>query len=281
MLSTKDKIRVATALSRVVRTARAAVGASSDNVLVKRGGNAWQLDLKEGIDFAIFLGLYERTTRRAIHRWVRPGSVVLDVGANIGAHTLELARRVGPSGKVIAFEPTSFAHTKLLRNLALNPSLAAIVKAEQLMLAASDGRRTELQIYSSWPLVPADGLHSNHLGRLQPTEGAAGVSLDSYLERAGISRVDFIKLDVDGYECEVLEGARHCLDIFHPPIVMELAPYVLRERGASLAQLVNILGRSGYRFTRLSGEALSQDVPTLESKIAVGSSINVIARASS
>ena len=62
---------------------------------------------------------------------------------------------------------------------------------------------------------------------------------------------------------------------------MELAPYVLRERGASLAQLVDIFGRSGYRFTRLNGEALSQDGPTLESKIAVGSSINVIAQASS
>jgi FkbM family methyltransferase len=193
----------------------------------------------------------------AIHRLVSPGSVVLDVGANIGAHTLELARRVGSSGKVIAFEPTSFAHSKLLRNLALNPNLAAMVKAEQLMLAASDHRSTESEIYSSWPLVHADRLHANHLGRLQSTEGARAISLDSYLEQNGVTRVDFIKLDVDGYECEVLEGARHCLDIFRPPIVMELAPYVLRERGASLAQLINVFGRSGYRFSRLDGEVLS------------------------
>jgi len=278
MLSTKDKIAVAAALSRIVRTARAAVGAASDSVLVTRDGIAWQLDLREGIDFAIFLGLYERSTRMAIHRLVSPGSVVLDVGANIGAHTLELARRVGSGGKVFAFEPTSFAHSKLLRNLALNPGLAAVVEAKQLMLAASDHRSTESQIYSSWPLVHADRLHANHLGRSQSTEGARAISLDSYLEQNGVTRVDFVKLDVDGYECEVLEGARHCLDKFRPPIVMELAPYVLRERGASLAQLVKILVRSGYRFTPLNGEALSQDAPTLESKIAVGSSINVIAR---
>jgi FkbM family methyltransferase len=281
MLSTKNKIAVAAALSRIIRTARVAVGAASDHVLVKRDGIAWQLDLKEGIDFAIFLNLYERSTRRAIRRWVRPGSVVLDVGANIGAHTLELARQVGRGGKVFAFEPTTFAHFKLLQNLALNPGLAAIVKAEQLMLASSDDRSTDLQIYSSWPLIQADRLHADHLGRLQTTEGARAISLDTYLGQAGVSRVDFIKLDVDGYECEVLEGARRCLDTYRPPIVMELAPYVLQERGASLAQLVAILGRSGYRFTGLDGEPVSQNVTALESKIAVGSSINVIARIAS
>jgi FkbM family methyltransferase len=208
---------------------------------------------------------------------VGPGSVVLDVGANIGAHTLEFASRVGSSGKVFAFEPTFFAHRKLLQNLALNPSLAAIVKAEQLMLAASDNRTTELEIYSSWPLIRQDNLHAKHLGRLQPTEGARAISLDTYLRQAGVPRVDFVKLDVDGFECEVLEGARHCLDVFRPTILMELAPYLLLERGASLAQLVAILTRSGYRFARLDGEVFPLDVQTLENKIADGSSINVIA----
>jgi len=278
MLTTRGKIAIASALSGIVRAARAAVGAASDNVLVTRDGIAWHLDLREGIDFAIFLGLYERSTTKAIRRWVRPGSVVLDVGANIGAHTLEFARRVGSGGKVFAFEPTLFAHSKLLQNLALNPSLAANVKSEQLMLASSDNRTTEFKIYSSWPLVRANGLHAKHLGRLQPTEGARAISLDTYLRQAGVPRVDFIKLDVDGFECEVLEGARHCLDTFRPTILMELAPYLLRERGASLAQLAAILGRTGYRFERLDGEAFSLDVRTLESTIVDGSSINVIAR---
>jgi FkbM family methyltransferase len=276
MLTTKSKIKIAAALSHIVRTARTAVGSTSDNVLVKRDGIAWRLDLKEGIDFGIFLGLYERSTTRAIRQWVRPGNIVLDVGANIGTHTLELARRVGPGGKVFAFEPTVFAHSKLLQNLALNPSLAAIVKPEQLMLAASDDRAAELQIYSSWPLIRVDSLHANHLGRLQSTEGSRAICLDTYLRQAGVAGVDFIKLDVDGFECEVLEGARHCLDVFRPTILLELAPYVLRERGASLTQLVGILGRSGYCFARLDGEGF--DPPTLESKIADGSSINVIAR---
>ena len=278
MLTTRRKISIAAALSRLVRTARAVVSTGSDKVLVKRDGILWKLDLGEGIDFAIFLRLYERSMTKAIRRWVHPGSVILDIGANIGAHTLDLARRDGSDGRVIAFEPTFFAHSKLLQGLALNPDLAAIVKPEQLMLVASDNRATELQIYSSWPLVHEDSLHAKHLGRLQSTEGARAISLDTYLSQAGVPRVDFIKLDVDGFECEVLEGARHCLNIFRPTILMELAPYCLQERGASLAQLVGILGRSGYCFARLDGVAFSLDVPKLESKIPDGSSINVIAR---
>ena len=279
MLTTRRKISIAAALSRLIRTARAVVSTGSDKVLVKRDGILWNLDLKEGIDFAIFLRLYERSMTKAIRRWVHPGSVILDIGANIGAHTLELARRVGSDGRVIAFEPTFFAHSKLLQSLALNPDLAAIVKPEQLMLVASDNRATELQIYSSWPLVHEDSLHAKHLGRLQSTGGARAISLDTYLSQAGVPRVDFIKLDVDGFECEVLEGARHCLNQFHPTILMEIAPYCLRERGVSLAQLIDVLSGSGYRFARLDGKAFTIDAQTFEDKIADGSSINVIARA--
>jgi FkbM family methyltransferase len=278
MLTTKAKIKTAAALSRIVRTARAAVGVASDNVLVERDGIAWHLDLKEGIDFAIFLGLYERSTTRTIRRLVRPGQIVLDVGANIGVHTLELARQVGPLGRVFAFEPTVFARAKLLQNLLLNPSLAAIVKPEQLMLTASDDRTTEFRIYSSWPLVRADELHAKHLGRLQATDGARAISLDTYLECAQVSRVDFIKLDVDGFECEVLEGAQHCLQKFRPIILMELSPYCLRERGGSLGRLVDVLRCRDYRFARLNGEELPTDAEKLDSKIADGAGINVITR---
>ena len=85
MLTTRRKISIAAALSRLVRTARAVVSTGSDKVLVKRDGILWNLDLKEGIDFAIFLRLYERSMTKAIRRWVHPGSVILDIGANIGA----------------------------------------------------------------------------------------------------------------------------------------------------------------------------------------------------
>jgi FkbM family methyltransferase len=278
MLTTKSKIKIAAALSMIVRAARTTFGSTNDQVLLKRDGIAWCLDLKEGIDFGLFLGLYERSTTTAIRRLVRSGDNVLDVGANIGAHTLELARQVGSTGKVLAFEPTFFAHSKLVQNIALNPGLAGIVKAEQLILAASAHSAPEPLIYSSWPLVPQDSLHPKHLGSQKTTAGARTMSLDTYLKQAELTRLDFIKLDVDGRECEVLEGAQQCLEKFRPIILMELAPYCLRERGGSLPRLVDSLCRWSYRIVRLNGEELPIEAEKLDRLIGDGAGINVIAR---
>src|SRR6266850_1982257 len=124
MLSTKTKIRLATFLSRSVRAVRRMAGAKNDLVVVQRGGLRWQLDLNEGIDFSIYLlGAFERSAISTYRRLIPPAAVVLDIGANVGAHTLHLARAVGEDGRVYAFEPTVYAFDKLQRNLALNPDI--------------------------------------------------------------------------------------------------------------------------------------------------------------
>ncbi len=100
---------------------------------MRRRGVAWTLDLREGIDFSIWLlGAFELSTVRAYQRILRPGAIVLDIGANIGAHTLHLARAVGTEGKVWAIEPTDYAMGKLKTNIALNPELAPRIVGCQL-----------------------------------------------------------------------------------------------------------------------------------------------------
>lgn len=122
-LRTRQKIALATLAASAVRTARRMTGRGV-TVTVLRDGFTWDLDLREGIDFAIYLlGRFEASTTRAYEGIVRPGDTVLDIGANIGAHTLPLARLVGPAGRVVAFEPTRYAHDKLLINLSLNAPL--------------------------------------------------------------------------------------------------------------------------------------------------------------
>src|SRR5258708_1896369 len=91
MLTTKRKIALARMLNFAVVGTRALAGRSS-RVTVRRRDVNWELDLDEGIDLAIYLGLYQRIPRRAA-RWITPGALVLDIGANIGAHSLPLARR--------------------------------------------------------------------------------------------------------------------------------------------------------------------------------------------
>ena len=118
--STKTKIFIASVISNpFVWFVKSIFDSKITNV--KRKGIYWELDLDEGIDFSIFIfGFFEKETSRALDRLVNKGSVVIDIGANIGAHTLPLARLVGKKGKVYAIEPTKYAYRKLIKNLSLN-----------------------------------------------------------------------------------------------------------------------------------------------------------------
>jgi FkbM family methyltransferase len=278
-MKTTHKIAVARAIHHAIHAGRLLLG-QSDRTVVARDGITYDLDLAQGIDFAIFLGnIYERQTKSALRKLVSPGSLVLDIGANIGAHTLHLAQLVGPGGRVMAFEPTDFAFRKLGRNLELNPSLAARVDAYHCFLTASDGANVPEAIYSSWPLAKQSGLHAKHLGREMLTEQAQSRSLDSMLNEHGDRRVQLVKLDVDGFECDVLAGATAMLREVRPVFVMELAPYVLEERGASLDQLLSYFLPNGYVFYHeQTQKPLPSSARELQRMIAIGAGINAIAR---
>jgi FkbM family methyltransferase len=278
-MKTIHKIAAARAVYHAVHAGRSLFG-RTDRAIVERDGITYDLDLAQGIDFAIFLGnFYERRTRAALRKLVSPGALVLDIGANIGAHTLYLAQLAGAGGRVMAFEPTDFAFRKLCRNLELNPLLAARVAAYHCFLTASDGAGVPDAIYSSWPLVRQAGLHAKHLGREMQTEQAQSRSLDSILrEHADYRKVQLVKLDVDGFECDVLGGATVMLRDVRPVFVMELAPYVLEERGASLDQLLSYFLPNGYVFyDEKTLKPLPASAGELQRMIASGAGINAIA----
>lgn len=282
MLKTKQKIALARTVQLVVMGGRRLFGLGSIT-RVMRGGVIWELDLKEGIDFSIWLlGSFEPETVRCYQRLVKVGNVVLDIGANIGAHTLLLAKLTGETGRVIAFEPTDYAFSKLLKNRSLNPDLAGHIQGMQYMLVDSDTQEsTAPPLYSSWPLRDDEDLHKLHQGRLMTTSGASTKTLDSVILSIGLDRVDYIKLDIDGFECGMLRGARKVLTRWHPLIIMELAPYLLAEQGASLEELIRLLKEYGYALYNLSDkEPLDMDAAKLQRLIPPGASLNVLARAS-
>jgi FkbM family methyltransferase len=278
-MKTVDKIRAARMIYHAVHAGRALLG-QTDHATVVRDNLTYDLDLSEGIDLGIYLGnFYERQTRSALSKLVAPASLVLDIGANIGAHTLHLAQLVGPVGRVLAFEPTDFAFRKLRRNLDLNPSLAPRVELFHCFLTANDGVSVPDVIYSSWPLAVEDGLHAKHLGREMKTDMAQARSLDSILAEHADRKVQLVKLDVDGFECDVLRGASSLLRDTCPIFVMELAPYVLEERGVSLDQLVSYFIPNGYVFyDERTHKRLPLSAKELHELVRSGESVNVIAR---
>jgi len=278
MLTTKTKIALARLAQRPLIWGRRLRGAGPV-ATCRRRGLTWALDLNEGIDFAIYLmGAFEPDTVRAYGRIVRPGMTVLDIGANIGAHTLHLARLVGAEGRVIAFEPTDWAFAKLQANLALNPKIAERVTSVQAFLVDRDDREAAAAVPASWPLDGRD-VHPKLRGRAMAATGAAATTLDAWLAGAKLGPVGFVKMDVDGHECGVLAGAAGMLSRDRPTFLMELSPYILVERGSSLDELMDRLETAGYRLYGLAdGTPLPQDRGALSGAIPDGAGINVIAR---
>jgi len=276
-MNTRTKLRVARALYWTLTGFRRILG-GTDSVRVTRRGIQWQLDLREGIDLAIYLfGYFEYETVRAYRRLLKPGNTVLDIGANIGAHTMHLARCVSPTGKVIAFEPTAYAYNKLRQNIALNPLLAGLIQAEQIMLVNSDDTQVKPQLYSSWQIHDAvAGTHPKHGGRLMDTIGARNTMLDRYIDEHKPGTISLIKLDVDGHECQVLRGARELLERDKPVLLMEIMPYGLDEAGASLDELLTILAAHGYKLYELDGRTALPADGSIREKIPPAGGINVL-----
>ncbi len=254
MLATRTKILLARTMAAPVLLTRRLVGLGSDTHVGRRGIQ-WRLDLREGIDFAIWL--FRRFQ-----------------GAT---HALPLARLVGPTGRVICFEPTDFAFQKLVANARSNPDLVARMTLIQAMLVGVANGTVPEALFSSWPLTSGHDLHALHGGRAMTTRGARATTLDAALVEAGVGRVDFVKMDVDGHECGVLRGATNTLRQ-GPHILMELAPYVLDETGTSIEELVEILGAAGYALAELgSGRRIRLDGRAIRALVPSGSSMNVLA----
>jgi FkbM family methyltransferase len=277
MLSTAAKIRIARILYRVIHAVRLSFG-GEDRVRVRRRGVAWELDLREGIDLTIYaLGAFEIPTLWTLQSLVEKGATVLDVGANIGAHTLHLARLVGDRGRVIAFEPTDYAMAKLRANLKANPSLESRVEVHQAFLVARAEQALMGSLASSWPVDGTAPDDAQMGSRAMAVSGAKAVTLDSVMEALGNPRVQLIKMDIDGHELEVLKGGQSTIARHRPIIVMELAPYVFHPV-EKFDEMVNLLVRANYGFHPLgSARELPRDPVALRALISREASVNVVA----
>ena len=285
MLRTKTKLRIARLLNRAIVAPRLLVGKTA-TVRVRRLGVNWLLDLNEGIDFAIYLGRYQSIPRRVIDEWIRPSSLTMDIGANIGAFSLPMLNHVGEGGLVIAVEPTDYAFDKFKANLSLNPNLVPRVKAVQAALTATDAKaKGAAKFYSRWPLYE-DGSHrhAEHEGREEAARSARFLTLDRLLaelrsEGRASGRLSFVKLDADGNELTVLQGGRQTFMADRPAMLVEIAPHVQDEQPNRFEELLSTLVEYGYVLEEaVSGRPLPTSAAALRRAISFGASIDALAR---
>jgi FkbM family methyltransferase len=162
----------------------------------------------------------------------QPGRTVLDIGANIGVHTVDLSRLTGPGGIVHSFEPQRLMFQLLCANVALNS--CSNVFAHRSAVGAAGGT---IQVPSLDPEQPHNygGLSLLGSGLGEPV---ALITIDSM----NLSDCQFIKIDIEGMETEALRGAAVTIARFRPIL------YVENDRQARSAELIGLLQQYGYRL---------------------------------
>jgi FkbM family methyltransferase len=174
------------------------------------------------------------------------GGVFVDVGACFGVYALAASRIVGSEGKVIAFEPAGEAFSILQRNIQLNNPNN--ITAFRMALA---DREAILRLYHH-PDASRNSLGSR-VQTNQDFEEVRTRPLDEVLREIGLSRVDVIKMDVEGAEELVLRGARNLLSSSHPTIIFEINRDAPPRLGLSSEGAWNQLAELGYEFCSVRG----------------------------
>jgi FkbM family methyltransferase len=163
-----------------------------------------------------------------LHTLVQPGSVCIDVGSAAGIYTAVLERLVGPAGQVHSIEPLPFAHLLWTRTLAARRQ--PNVRHHTLALGTETGTETMSVPVGRYGLVTGRSFLARRAGGPDPnTEFDYQIpvtvtvdTLDNLCARENITRLDFIKIDVEGAELQILHGGQHTITTSQPVILAEI-----------------------------------------------------------
>ncbi|MEQ9409402.1 MAG: FkbM family methyltransferase [Fuerstiella sp.] len=204
-------------------------------------GMEMTLGIVDVIERTLFTtGEWDPIVEQTLRSCVKPGDVFLDVGANIGYFSLLASLLVGETGRVVSFEPSARALSRLTTHLCLNRCSNVTVCSQ----AMGDVVGTERL---NW--APSSNIGGSTIARGTPARG--------YSEQIAVRRLDdvcdemqliptFIKLDVEGFELFALRGAEKTLRQHHPTVVCELTNRFLEDHGQSGADLLRFMRGLGY-----------------------------------
>jgi FkbM family methyltransferase len=224
--------------------------------VVEIDGHIIRVDPLDSLDLSVF-GAYEPEVLRLFAEILHPGDVAVDVGANIGHHTLFMARAVGPTGKVYAFEPAPQNFDLLCLNVKANNysnvilnQKAVLDQPRQVNLFLSGENLADHRVY--------DAAHD------RAAVSVEGVCLDE--ELAGESgKVTLVKMDVQGAEMAVLKGMEQVMKSNpHMTLLMEFWPHGLSMAGTDPLEVLDHLTRHGFSFFDVKNPQRSFEWDTLK-----------------
>jgi FkbM family methyltransferase len=199
-------------------------------------------------DYWHFHSGISQAQRRLIENCLRktesPRPTAFDIGAHLGIFTAELAGR--GFAEVHSFEPTERTFARLKGNIESSPSTRGTVKLNRVAVGPRNGT-VEFQLEPDAPATNRVCLAGAGKDRTREVQQIPMTTLDSYCEKHGIEQIDFLKIDTEGLEPYVIDGAQNCLRNGRVPvIVLELCPPLLEKAGTSVAALYDRLVSTGY-----------------------------------
>ena len=175
---------------------------------------------------------YESATFEFIQEHCKPGGTLIDIGAHFGIFTISALRKVGPSGRVISFEPCAATRSVLFKTLALN-GFDGIPEVRNEAVSNVTGQSS---FFSS--TIPGDAANSL-IGNAE--HQTKSVVRTVRLDDIHFPRVDAIKIDAEGAELQILEGSRALITRHRPAVLLSVHPLQIDKSGGSLSDLWNIL----------------------------------------
>lgn len=229
-------------LAGVIRDLGKRSGLSGRRKITTREGFVLELDTADFLQREMFLfRSWEPEISEKLQSLLRPGDIFVDIGANVGYHTMHAAKLVGAGGRVIAFEPQPDIRKQLVTNSGLN----AFENVEILPVALTDK--------AGQAVFHTDSAGNSGAGSLRasPTSGATikveTDRLDDVLTKLDVTSVAAVKIDAEGAEPLVLKGMSVLLDSPNAPVILcEISEWSLEQMGYEPDAIARCLAGHGY-----------------------------------
>ncbi len=202
-------------------------------------------------DSVTFLGDYELSEKKIFSVLVKKGNTVLDVGANIGLHSLYFSELVGREGRVFSFEPVRQNYDQIIRNIKLN----GVANIFPIHKGLSD---VNTKINIAAPSSSNNPGAFNLFDTNEPTETVDVITGDFFIESENVKQVDFIKMDIEGFEYFAIKGLANTLATFKTTVVFEFDSNYHAKTGAGEKDIFDMFHKLNYRLYYIEDNGLSE-----------------------
>ncbi len=206
---------------------------------VRRDGVRFCLDISDNLEHSIYFFGLMKSGFDVASKYIEKSEVIFDIGANIGTASIIMSM-MNPHAKIYSFEPHPVTFKSALEISGLNKIGQVIYN--NIGLGEESGKKLLFEV------------NSNNAGMNRMVSGGEDYpsievrveKMDNFVSDNQINRLDFIKIDVEGYEYAVLKGGSETLKKFHPVLYIEIDDNNLKDCGSSAAEVINLIRTYGY-----------------------------------